>query len=150
MPPFNAIEMMTQSAVVAASIAMLKIAHTDGVHQAEVDLIRSFYTGCANGADWPSFDNILQQSSKDVQIDAAAFNSGEEREGTVALCMMTAYADGSFSDAEAAAVRAIAGALGVTQDRLDAILALVKDDMLAHLSHLPDAGSVAQVAKELG
>jgi len=52
--------------------------------------------------------------------------------------------------AERAAVSQAADNLGVSSDRVEHILAQIKDYMLAHLSGLPDAGSVAAVAKELG
>ena len=67
----------------------------------------------------------------------------------VALCVMTGFADGAFSVAEHAAVRSIANDLQIAQERFDAISNGVKDHMLSQLSHLPDAGSVAKVAKEL-
>ena len=52
--------------------------------------------------------------------------------------------------AERTAVGRAAGNLDVASDRVEHILAQIKDYMLAHLSGLPDAGSVAVVAKELG
>ena len=63
---------------------------------------------------------------------------------------MVAYADGELSAAERAAVSKVAGNLGLAADRVEHILAQIKDFMLSHLSGLPDAGSVAVVAKELG
>ena len=148
--PFLPASSMSMKAVVVASKTMLKVAHTDGVHSAEVELIRSFYSSSVEGSEWPSFDKLLQDSSGDFHVDAQAFANEQEREMIVALCVMTGFADGALSDAERAVVLTIAGDLNITPSRLDDITEFVKDHLLAQLSHLPDAGSVAKVAKELG
>lgn len=145
--PANAISM---KAVIAASKAMLNVAHADGIHSAEVELVRSFYSSSVEGSEWPSFDKLLQDSIGDFHVDAHAFANDKEREMIVALCVMTGFADGTLSDAERAAVLTISGDLNITPSRLVNITEFVKDHMLAQLSHLPDAGSVAKVAKELG
>jgi hypothetical protein len=61
-----------------------------------------------------------------------------------------AYADGTLTGEELAAVRAVANDIGAPSARVDELLALVRDYMLAHLARLPDADSVAVVARELG
>lgn len=149
MLPFFPSEPMDKDAVVSASKTMLKVAHADGVHAAEIDLIRSFYTSGLDGRDWPSFDKLLQEASGDLHVTAQAFSDERQRETVIALCVMTGLADGTLSDAEQAAVRSIANDLNIAPNRLTEIIDLVKDNMLAQLSHLPDAGSVAKVAKEL-
>jgi hypothetical protein len=63
---------------------------------------------------------------------------------------MVAYADGALTAEELAAVRGVAAEIGTPAGRVDELLALVKDYMLAQLARLPDAGSVAVVARELG
>lgn len=148
--PFFTAESMSKDAVIAATKTMLKVAVTDDVHPAEIALIQGFYNGSVEGADWPAFDTLQQQAGTEFHVDAKAFASDQERETIVALSIMTGFADGAFSDAEQAVVRSIADDLGVAQSRFDEISDAVKDHMLAQLSHLPDAGSVAKVAKELG
>lgn len=150
LPSFIAVESMTKDAVIAATKTMLKVAHTDGVHPAEVALIQGFYNACASGAGWPAFDQLQHPSHGEFHVDAKAFAGAQDREMIVALCVMTGFADGAFSAAETAAVRSIADDLSIAPERFDAISNAVKDHMLAQLSHLPDAGSVAKVAKELG
>ena len=140
---------MSKDAVVAASKTMLKVAHADGVRAAEIDLIRSFYTSGIDSGERPSFDKLLQDASKDLHVTAQAFADERQRETVIALCIMTGLADGTLSDAEQAAVHSIASDLNIAPNRLAEIVDLVKDNMLAQLSHLPDAGSVAKVAKEL-
>ena len=148
--PFLPASSMSMDAVIAASKTMLKVAHTDGVHLAEIELIRNFYNSGVEGSEWPTFDRLLQESHSDFHVSAQAFASEQDREMIVALCVMTGFADGAFSDTERAVVLAIASDLNITPSRFTEIMEFVKDHMLAQLSHLPDAGSVAKVAKELG
>lgn len=148
--PFLPANPLSMKAVIAATKTMIKVAHTDGVHSAEIELIRDFYSSSVDSGAWPSFDTVLRESNSDFHVDAQAFANEQEREMTVSLCVMTGYADGAFSDAERAVVQTIAGDLKLAPSRFAEIMEFVKDHMLAQLSHLPDAGSVAKVAKELG
>jgi len=135
---------------VAATQLLLRVAHVDGARTAEeVALIRQFYDGCRNGApDWPAFDS-LQSGTADSDA-AGHFTEPAPRDVVVATCLMVAYADGALIDKELAAVHAVAAEIGMAATRVDELLALVKDYMLAQLARLPDAGSVAAVARELG
>lgn len=138
---------MSRAQIVAVTAAMLRIAHVDGAGTAEeVALIRSFYGDDAAG---PPFDKLLAGYA-DVRASAADFPEPAARELVLALGMMVAFADGQLSAAETAALQALGADLGVAADRYDHLLALVKDDMLGRLAALPDAGSVARVARELG
>jgi len=65
------------------------------------------------------------------------------------MCLMTAYADGSLSAAELAYVQSIATQLNMDTAHFEMLLAQVRDELIGALSHLPDAGSVAVVVKEL-
>jgi len=142
---------LTPAQVIAATRLVLHIAHVDGAGTAEeVALIRQFYDACRNAsADFPAFDSIQAGQGDDV-VSARDFPDPGHRDMIVALCLMVAYADGELSAAERAAVSKVAGNLGLAADRVEHILAQIKDFMLSHLSGLPDAGSVAVVAKELG
>lgn len=135
---------------VAATQLLLRIAHVDGRGSAEeVALIHQFYEACRNGAgDWPDFES-LQTETQNI-TPAGAFREASQRDLVVATCLMVAYADGALIDKELAAVHAVAAEIGMAATRVDELLALVKDYMLAQLARLPDAGSVAAVARELG
>lgn len=146
--PFFAPQALTDSAIISATKIMLKVAATDGVHPAEIALIESFYNSGAI-ADGSSFASVAQASA-DFSVTHDSFSNDQEREMAVALSVMTGYADGSYSEKEHAVVRDITVNLGITMSRLDEIIETIKDHMLAQLSHLPDAASVAVVAKELG
>ena len=139
---------LTPSQVVAATSAMLRIAHVDDACTAEeVELIRAFYGNDAGGR--PSYDELLR-SYATRSARAADFADAGARELVLATCIMVAYADGELSAPELAALHPLATDLGVDSGRFGHLLALVKDHMLASLASLPDAGSVAAVARELG
>ena len=137
--------------VVAATRLVLHIARVDDAGTVEeVALIRQFYDACRTaGADFPAFDTIKDEQGSDV-ISARDFPDPGHRDMVIALCLMVAYADGELSASERAAVGKAANGLGLAAEHVERILAQIKDFMLAHLSGLPDASSVAAVAKELG
>jgi uncharacterized tellurite resistance protein B-like protein len=142
---------LSSAQIVAAVRLLLHVAHVDGARtEEEVRLVRQFYESCRpTSADLPDFDALLAERGA-FTIAAGDFPETAHRVMLLALCVMVAYADGDYSAAERAAVAGAAGSLAVADDRLDAIVAQVKDYMLAQLSHLPDAASVAVVARELG
>ncbi len=130
---------------------MLHVAHVDGAGTVEeVALIRQFYDASRTaGADFPAFEAI-DAGQGTAQVSTADFPDAGHRDMIVALCVMVAYADGELSVQERATVGQAAASLGLANERVEQILAQVKDHMLAQLSRLPDAASVAVVAKELG
>jgi len=135
---------------IAATRLLLRIAHVDGAKtNEEVALIRLFYDGGRHGsADWPAFET-LEEDGRDGDMPRT-FGEAAQRDLVLATCLMVAYADGTLTGEELAAVRAVADDIGAPPARVDELLALVRDYMLAHLARLPDAGSVAVVARELG
>jgi len=139
---------LTPTQIAAATRLLLYIAHVDGARTAEeVALIRQFYDACrSEAADLPAFDDL--DASGDVST--ADFADPGQRAMLLAFCQMVAYADGELSTREREAVAQTAARLDITDERRDAILAQVKDYMLAQLAGLPDAASVATVARELG
>lgn len=150
--PFFAPQALSDNALIAATKTMLKVAHTDGLHPAEAALIEAFYssgTSADGAAQLPGFAS-LSDGIEDFSVDAASFSNDQEREMVLALSVMTGFADGAFSEHEQQVVRSIANSLQIDGGRFDDIVDAVKDHMLAQLSHLPDAASVAVVAKELG
>jgi len=129
--------------------AMLSVANIDGIQPAEAALIGQFYE-TSRSADMPT-TAALMASPEARQFNAAdlAGNSAEFADTAVLMCLMAAYADGQLSTAERAYVQSIATSLGVDVTRFEALLAQVRDELVGALSHLPDAGSVAVVVKEL-
>ncbi len=129
--------------------AMLSVALVDGIHPAEAALIGQFYETSRN-ADMPSTATVL--GSPDAQsFDANGLTGStpEFADTVVLMCLMAAYADGNLSPAERSHVQTIATALGVNADRVEVLLAQVRDELVGAISHLPDVGSVAAVVREL-
>lgn len=151
MIPFASNLTLTPPKIAAAVQAMLQLARVDGEKtQEEIDLIRGFYDTCGQSQDLPPFQTLLDRAAGHAEVDAGVFTQAEERELVVTFGLMVAFADGTFSSAEREAVLGLARRLGVPDERFEEILRVVKDQLLAELSRLPDAPSVAKVARELG
>ena len=128
---------------------MLSVALVDGIHPAEAALIGQFYES-SRSADMPSTATVLASpDARNFDASALSGSAPEFADTAVLMCLMAAYADGRLSPAERSHVQAIATALGVKADRFDVLLAQVRDELVGAISHLPDAGSVAVVVKEL-
>jgi hypothetical protein len=146
----TAADTMTSAEIVATTQAMIRVARVHGITAAEVDLIRAFYGTGAQAEGGQSFNDLLEAAGPEMPMDAGRFSSAANRETVVALCYLTAYADGELSAAEIDVAKSVAAELGISTQRQEELLAAIKDHLLAQLSHLPDAGSVAKVARELG
>ena len=150
MIPFTSNASLTPIQIAATADAMLKVAHVDGQKtQEEIELIRGFYESCAPDQDLPPFRSLLDKAAGQSYIDPSLFTEADQRDLVVSFSLMVAYADGVLSVAEREAVLSLARHLGVQDERFEQILTVVKDQLLAQLSGLPDAPSVAKVAQEL-
>nr|WP_315227742.1 hypothetical protein [uncultured Albidiferax sp.] len=131
--------------------AMLSVALVDGIHPAEAALIGQFYES-SRSADMPTTATALAMDSSAFDarsLVSLAPSDAEFADTVVLMCLMAAYADGSLSAAERSHVQAIATTLGVDAARFEAHIALVRDELVGALSHLPDTASVAAVVQEL-
>lgn len=129
--------------------AMLSVAYIDELHPAEAALIGQFYETSRN-SDMPTTANFLANpQSRVFDASTLAGSPAAFADTVVLMCLMTAYADGHLSAKERTHVQGIATALGVDAARFDAHLAQVRDQLMAALSHLPDAASVAKVVRDL-
>lgn len=123
--------------------SMLSTAQVDGLHPKEEALIRTFYDE-QRLAGMPAFEAIPAGGSLAGLGSDAAF-----ADQLVLMCLMAGYADGHLTDAERDHVTALAQQVGVAGERLAGLLQQVQDSLLGSLAHLPDAESVAALAKEL-
>ena len=129
--------------------AMLAVASIDGIQPAEAALIGQFYE-TSRSADMPTTATLLASpEARQFNVADLAGSPAEFADTAVLMCLMAAYADGQLSLAERTYVQSIATSLGVDAARFEALLAQVRDELVGALSHLPDAGSVAVVVKEL-
>ena len=138
---------MPRAQVIALVECMLSTARVDGVHPQEVALIAKFYEE-QRRPDMPAFDD-LAAAGMDAGLLSTLGLDSEFAEQLVLMCLMTGYADGQLSDAERKHVLGLAQQAGVATERVDELLLQVKDSLIASLAHLPDAKSVAALAKTL-
>jgi tellurite resistance protein len=138
---------LSASQVQALAAAMLSVARIDGLHPAEEALIVAFYRENTGGAE-PDLAK-LEALLKDPHTLPEQAIDAEFAETLVRMCVMTGYADGHLSDAEWAHVQAMGAQVGLGGGRVQEIRTEVKDLLVASLSHLPVAESVAEVAKSL-
>lgn len=139
---------MTQAQLTALVDSMLSTARIDGVHPQEDALIRTFYEE-QKLPGMPAFDAVLAKVGQSAALPAQLGADSAFAEQLVLMCLMTGYADGKLSPAEHQHVLALAQQLGVAPERCDELLLQVKDSLIASLAHLPDAESVAALAKTL-
>ena len=139
---------LSATQVIQLTQAMLSVALVDGMHPAEAALIGQFYES-SRSADMPTTSAMLSGTHA---FDAQAMTGcpADVADTVVLMCLMTGHADGRLSDGERALVQSFATALNVDAARFDALLGQVRDELIGALSHLPDAGSVANVVRELG
>lgn len=141
-------ELFPPAQVVALIECMLATARVDGLQPQEVDLLRGFHA-TQQQPGLPAFEQILNAPGPEqAPIDAVRAAPGFADE-VVRMCLVTGYADGKLSAAERQHVHTIASALGVSSERFAELHVQVQDALLGSLSHLPDAESVAALAKEL-
>jgi hypothetical protein len=139
---------MSKDQVMALVACTLSTAQIDGLHPQEVALVRRFYdeSGVAGMPPFAQVEGLA--GSADALLKKAGGDTGFA-EQLVLMCFATGYADGTLSDAERAHVAKLAASAGVTPARTAELLEQVKDSLIGALSHLPDAQSVAQLAKDL-
>lgn len=139
---------LSATQVIQLTQAMLSVALVDGMHPAEAALIGQFYES-SRSADMPTTSAMLSGTHA-FDAQAMAGCPADVADTVVLMCLMTGHADGRLSDGERSLVQSFATALNVDAARFDALLGQVRDELIGALSHLPDAGSVANVVRELG
>lgn len=139
---------LTPPQVLALTAAMLAVSQVDGVHPAETKLIQQFYEGSREGG-MPAFADVQDSHARAQEhLQQLPFDT-EFADALVASCLMVAYADGDLTDKEEDTARGLAQAYGVSTAQFDSELQVVRDALLGSLASLPDAASVAALAKEL-
>lgn len=139
---------LSTAQTLALTAAMLAVAQVDGVQPAELKLIEEFYEGGREG-DMPTFVTVLDSHQKaQTLLEALAFEP-DFAGALVSMGLMVGYSDGKLSDAEQDVLRGLAYAYGFSVEQFDEELQQVRDSLLGSLAFLPDAESVAALAKEL-
>ncbi len=95
---------------------LIDLANSDGMHQAELELIEEF--GRAN--DFAA-DEIERLSDEGFVPDEAKLHlTGETLDAFVTTCFVLAYADGQYSEEEAQRLAAYAQAFNYSEEKFDA------------------------------
>ena len=139
---------MSGEQVVALVACMLSTAHVNGVRPEEAALIQRFYEGSAKPG-MPTFGSLEGSGARALVLLSKVQISEDFTDQLVLMCLMTGYADGHLSAAEHAHVLTMAASAGVSEERCAQLLVQVKDSLIHSLAHLPDAESVAALAKTL-
>ncbi|GAB3258891.1 TerB family tellurite resistance protein [Chitinimonas naiadis] len=128
--------------VKASCLAMLAVARAHGIHSAERELIEGFWTQATPGLG--SFDDATAETfSPELFVEAG------HKQLLLDLCLACAFADGHYSQEEKDVITGIAARLGLSGQALQERTAEVRVAFLSNLAHLPDAQSVAALAKNL-
>lgn len=130
--------------------AMISVAMVDGIQPAEAALIGRFYEASRSPA-MPTVEAVMARpGNQPFNAAVLAGSTADFADTLVLMCLMTGYADGNLTPAERRQVQSFADLMGVDATRFNMHLAQVQDELVGALSHLPDAGSVAAVVRELG
>lgn len=148
--PFDRVTSFSDTEITIATRALLRVLHVDGPSPSALARVRAFYESGVETEGLPLFDDLDASCRTDIHLDAARFSEAAVREQILALCWLAAWSDGACSAGERAVITALAEDLDVAPDRSAALETLVKDSLLSGLAHLPDAPSLAAVARELG
>jgi tellurite resistance protein len=139
---------MTRQQVLALMACMLSTAHVDGVTPQELALMKTFYEQCGV-AELPPFSDDDGAYGDPMELATQCATDPEFAEQLVLMSFMTAYADGHLTDSERAHVMAIAVRASLPEARTNELLLHVKDTLIGAIAMLPDAESVARIAKGL-
>jgi hypothetical protein len=145
--PFDTDAAFTAPQLTALIHGMLSTARIDGLHPQEESLIRAFYDAQREAA-MPAYEAVAAGAGGAMPADLAAEAGFAEQ--LVLMCLMAGYADGRLSEGERKHVAGIAQQIGIGAERLAELHLQVKDSLIGSLAHLPDAESVAALAKEFG
>ncbi|UXI68641.1 TerB family tellurite resistance protein [Tahibacter amnicola] len=129
--------------------AMYDVARTDGVHDAELVMLRGFYESCQRDSGaLASFDDIVG-----MPFDLAAivddFAAAERKAALIHSCLLLAHADGDYSAGERAKVAQFATALGMSTEELAQTEEAVADHLLQQISRISNVDALREVARKL-
>jgi uncharacterized membrane protein YebE (DUF533 family) len=127
---------------------MYDLAKVDGVHPAELVMLRGFYDECQReGKALTSFDDLIAVPF-DLRAAAEVLDTTERKTAFLHSCLLLAYADGSYSASEQAHIRKFAQALGVGTDILATLESQVSDTLMQQFAGVQNVEALQQVARE--
>jgi hypothetical protein len=133
--------------VKALTHAMLAVARVDGVHDAEMRLVRDFYEGCARRGD-PRLEDVAA-GPFDPQTARPLFDTPELAKLFIKNLILLALADGQFARAEDDLIRSYAGALGLTGADVDQLHEATVEFLLSGLVHVQNLEALAEIRRAM-
>ena len=133
--------------VKALTHAMLEVARVDGIHDAEMRLIREFYESCARAGD-PRLEDVARETPGARPI-AQLFDSQELASLFVKTLVLLAFADGTYAKAEEDVIRKYASELCLDGDAVDRLRESTKEFLLASLAHVQNLDALCEVRQKL-
>ena len=127
---------------------MYELAKVDGMHPAEMVMLRGFYEQCQREVNaLTSFDDLIAVPF-DLKAAAEVLDTTERKTAFLQSCLLLSYADGSYSAAEQSHIRTFAQGLGVGSDVLATLEAQVADTLMQQFAGVQNVEALQQVAKE--
>ena len=127
---------------------MYDIAKSDGLHDAELVMLRGFYEDCRRESEaLTEFDDLLKIPF-DLKEARLILDTDMRKAAFLQSCVMLAYADGNYSAEERTKVREFAAALGVSAPALATIESAVADNLMQQLTKVKNMDALREVAAE--
>lgn len=127
---------------------MSAVSRVDGVHAAEMAMLRSFYDACQEEAGaMTGFDDLVK-SDFSITNAVEVLNTADLRIEFLRSCVFLGYADGNYSGPERSKIADFAAALDVDPARLGEIEAQVADTLMGQMAALQNIDAVREVARK--
>lgn len=127
---------------------MSTVSRCDGVHPAEMTMLRGFYEGCQQDAQALTRFDDLVRNELSLEHARQVLDTPALRVEFLRSCVFLGYADGSYSKAERGKVLEFATALNIDTPTLAEIEAEVADVLMQQMAPLQNIDAVREVARE--
>ena len=129
--------------------AMHRVAHSDGVHERELVLLKEFYEACRAEVSGLTEYAELVRMPFDAALAKEVIDTPELQIMLLRSCYFLAFADGTLSDAEKKAIAAIVAEVGIDAKLAEQARELTKDALLQSISRLNNVPALKRVASDL-
>ena len=128
---------------------MVQVAHSDGAHQRELVLIRSFYDSCRDDAKGLAYFADLERTAFDAEVAREVLDTDALKLTFMASCFLVAYADGYVSDGERRALAELAKGAGIPDAMVAHAQEVVKDQLLLQVARSSNLEALTGIVKAL-
>jgi uncharacterized membrane protein YebE (DUF533 family) len=128
---------------------MMRVAHSDGAHPRELELIRAFYEGCRADAEGLAEFGDLANVPYDAESAKEVLDTPALKSALLTSCFLVAYADGNVSDSEAKTIAEMGKELGLDDAAIAETRERVKDQLLRQLTGSANLSALARIASRL-